>query len=166
VYLNVQVNEFCIKYPNWSYFCCSIDNDTNRVDLSFLQKHTGIPECIPADKQATLPKRTKAHKRKSETSSEESESKRRRVTDSGSTWEQTTFDATEVRVSFRFSSPVKLFGMVAKRCRGQTNPQLEREFKFEMNFYRWNWIWKKLNWNLIIGVGAGIGIDWLEWNWS
>ena len=153
MYLNVQVNEFCIKYPNWSYFCCSIDNDTNRVDLSLLQKHTGIPECIPADKQATLPKRTKAHKRKSETS-EEIESKRRRVTDSGSTWEQTTFDASEVRVSFRFSRPVKLFGMVAKRCR------------FEMNFYRWNWIWKKLNWNLIIGVGAGTGIDWLEWNWS
>ncbi|KAK2175873.1 hypothetical protein NP493_701g01000 [Ridgeia piscesae] len=74
----------------------SIDNDTNRVDLSLLQKHTGIPECIPADKQATLPKRTKAHKRKSETS-EEIESKRRRVTDSGSTWEQTTFDASEVR---------------------------------------------------------------------
>ena len=90
--------------------CSSIDEDKNVVDLSLLEEHTGVPECIPADQRANLKNHIKAEKRKLDAVSTENDSKRKRSsseTDTSATSRKTTkrsSHAGKVEVRWSFAS--------------------------------------------------------------
>ena len=90
--------------------CSSIDEDKNVVDLSLLEEHTGVPECIPANQRANLKNHIKAEKRKLDAVSTENDSKRKRSsseTDTSGTSKKTTkrsSHAGKVEVCWSFAS--------------------------------------------------------------